>query len=475
MLRAAIDQFESFETSAWRCAWLIVSAVALGAAIHMRDGLVYPSAAAWLAVAMGCAGVAFVKPGNGSSIARRLPRLMPWLLGGGVLLQFGMLLSYRLPEAWHSGHAAWPYYLLVAVAVLLSAAMMLWRNQSRILFALVLVVFLVLGVWVLRAGTRPRIDVWTAQTAGLNAMLRGSDPWSSSFPDVYGHPDLYAAGTVRDGEVHLGFPYPPLTVLLDLPGHLAFGDYRYSNLVAMVVAAISIAGAGGGRTGRMAAVLFLFTPRVFLVLRNGWTEPQVAMLLAGTVFCACRARRLLPVALGLLLVSKQYMVWAVVPSVLLLGPALEWRGALRLLGKAAAVGAVVSLPLALWNFGAFWHSNFVVAAGAQFRFDALSFPALVANVFAWTPPVWIGLVSFVATAMVTVPVMRRAPRSPAGFAAGVAMVFLVFFSLNKFAFCNYYYFVVAILCSSVSATGERALPTQESMPSDREIPLPMAA
>src|SRR5437763_16879036 len=100
MLRAAIDQFESLETSAWRCAWLVVSAVALGAAIHMRDGLVYPRAAAWLAVAMACAAVAFVRPQKDSSLARRLSGVLPWLLGEGSLLLFGMSLSHRPPAAW---------------------------------------------------------------------------------------------------------------------------------------------------------------------------------------------------------------------------------------------------------------------------------------------------------------------------------------------------------------------------------------
>src|SRR5437660_6893882 len=119
MSSTSLDQSETNLTSTWRCAWLIVSAVALGAAIHMRDGLIYPSAAAWLAVAMGCAGVALMKPGRGSSIARRLPALMPWLLGAGILLEFGMLLCYRLPQAWHSGHSAWPYYVMVAAALLL--------------------------------------------------------------------------------------------------------------------------------------------------------------------------------------------------------------------------------------------------------------------------------------------------------------------------------------------------------------------
>ena len=47
-MSATPNSEETNERSAWRCAWLIVSAMALGAAIHVRDGLIYPSAAAWL-------------------------------------------------------------------------------------------------------------------------------------------------------------------------------------------------------------------------------------------------------------------------------------------------------------------------------------------------------------------------------------------------------------------------------------------
>src|SRR5258708_4258673 len=99
--------------TAWRSAWLTAAAVALGAAIHMRDGLVYPSAVAWLAVAMGCGAVALVRPSRGSSLARLLPPAMPWLLCIGIAIQFILLLTYRLPDAWCPGRSAWPYYAMV--------------------------------------------------------------------------------------------------------------------------------------------------------------------------------------------------------------------------------------------------------------------------------------------------------------------------------------------------------------------------
>ena len=122
---------------------------------------------------------------------------------------------------------------------------------ANIIFPLILIAFGLLGCWVLGAGNRPRIDVWTAQMAGLDSMRHGIDPWSSTFADVYHLPDLYAPGTVKDGIVHLGFPYPPLTVLLDLSGYLLFNDFRYSNLAAMIATAAFIAYARPGKLGQL--------------------------------------------------------------------------------------------------------------------------------------------------------------------------------------------------------------------------------
>jgi hypothetical protein len=51
--------------------------------------------------------------------------------------------------------------------------------------------------------------------------------------------------------------------------------------------------------------------------------------------------------------------------------------------------------------------------------------------------------------------LRRAPRSPAGFATAAAVTYLAFFAFNKQAFCNYYSFVVAALCC---AAGVATLP-----------------
>src|SRR5205085_9340518 len=88
-----------------------------------------------------------------------------------------------------------------------------------------------------------------------------------------------------------------LTLLLALPGHLV-GDFRYAQLAALAIAGGLLAYARPGERGGFpgaravaASALLLFTPRGFSVVEAGWTEPFAILMLAATVFCACRRGR----------------------------------------------------------------------------------------------------------------------------------------------------------------------------------------
>jgi hypothetical protein len=87
----------------------------------------------------------------------------------------------------------------------------------------------------------------------------------------------------------------------------------------------------------------------------------------------------------------------------------------------------------------------------------LSYPAWVAHQSGALLPLWLGFLAFVAAATLA---LRRAPRTPAGFAATVALTALCFFAFSKQAFGNYYFFVLGALCCAVacvapSGTSER--------------------
>jgi asparagine N-glycosylation enzyme membrane subunit Stt3 len=107
------------------------------------------------------------------------------------------------------------------------------------------------------------------------------------------------------------------------------------------------------------------------------------------------------------------------------------------------------LPLALWNFGAFFWSVVWFQFLQPFRPDALSIPAWLVSLGFPQPPAW---PAFVALVVAGVFLLKRLRPSTAGFAASLAVIFMVFFSLNRQAFLNYYFLVGACLCSAIAAS-----------------------
>jgi hypothetical protein len=471
---------------------LALAAFALGQAIHVRDGEYWPAAVGWLAAAIACTAAAVLLP-------RRLA-VVPWrggaveaVLGGAVVVQLVQLLlgpvSGRNP--WSNdlppGTSAVPF----RVGILLAAAgvVCLWSRRRALLLPraavpLLLAAHFLLGVWLIRSTPDPHIDVYVFQQEASKALLNGENPYTVSFPDIYrsgagGERAVYGDDLTEGGRVHFGFPYLPLSLVLALPGYALAGDHRYAQLAAMTLAGALIAFARPGRVAALAAALLLFTPRGFFILGRGWTEPFTAVLLALVVFLACRCRPPLvnttagsrcidwglPVAVGLFLATKQYLALAVPLVWLLLPRPVTARRAVSFGAKAALAGLLVTLPLVIPDPPAFWRSTVGVQVLAPYRTDALSFPNLWLHKRGLLPsdgslpprevlpPTW---PAFAAAVLAIALCLWRAPRTPAGFAAALALVFLAFISLNKQAFANYYYFVLAALCCAIAAADNGA-------------------
>jgi len=199
-----------------------------------------------------------------------------------------------------------------------------------------------------------------------------------------------------------------------------------------------------GRLGFAAAALFLLTPRSLFILEQGWTEPSVVLGLAAVMWSVYRRPRVLPYLLGVFLVSKQYLVM-VVPLLWLLlpGPLPRGKALAQWLGKVVATALLISLPMAVWDIGAFIHDMVMFQIRQPFRADSLSFPAWwVAGGGARLPTV----LAFGVAIAGSVVALLRLERIPASFAVGIAATMLCFFAFNKQAFCNYYYFVLGTAC-----------------------------
>jgi hypothetical protein len=314
-----------------------------------------------------------------------------------------------------------------------------------------LLTFVLTARWIVRHSPAPHIDVFMMQKEAVAGLLRGVNPYELTFSNIYdaiGTAAFYAPSMVAGDRLNIGFHYPPLALLLAVPGELLAGDIRYSLVIALAIAGAGLTRMNPGTGGFMAAAFLLFSPRTFFVLEQGWTDCYAIGLLVMVVYCARRAPRALPVAIGLMLASKHYMV-LIVPLLWLLPWGAPWsRRPWLTVGIVVLVAAMCTLPFVLWEPRAFWTSLVTVQFQLPFREDALTFPALIALLTGVRLPSAIG---FIAATVATATALRCLARNAAGFAVAVALVCFSFFAFNRQAFCNYYFFVIGALCSALAA------------------------
>ena len=455
---------------------LALAAAALGYAIHIRDGEYWPDAIDWLTVALVLTVAGVTLPSWPDASGRTTSLVLP-AVAAAVFFQFFQLLRSP-PGGWNwwsdDVKAATEaglrfYYTGVAVAAALAIGLLFDSRRLRVACVCgLLAVHLLLGAWMIRASPSPHIDVFVFQQEGPRALLDGVNPYTITFTDIYHGTEqekdrqVYGHGLSEQGKLKFGFPYPPLSLYFATLGYVIAGDHRYAQLVALTLAGVFIALSSPGRLAALAAVLLLFTPRAFFVLGRGWTEPFGVCLLAFTVCCSCRWPKLVPVAFGLLLAIKQYMVFAVPLGLLLVPRPLTWRGVVRFYVLAFIAAAVVSAPLVLWDWGAFYYSAATVQKVAPFRQDALSYLVWFYFKTGRQPGLAAALVGVVVGVALS---LWRAPRDAAGFAGAVALTYLPFIALNKQAFANYYFFVIGALACAVAATAlHQHAPVQPKSP-----------
>jgi hypothetical protein len=440
-------------TTGVRPAAHLAAVILLGQAIAAGQAGFSPTALLLVGAAIAAITAALVVPETGGRV--------PLVVIRGVVVAGLALAVWRMPlvdlyiEEPRLRSKVGPFVLLAGLSVILMLSVVV-RHPRAIQPAclpLLLTTFALMGAFYLGLAPDPKIDVYRFGSLGCDALLDGRNPYAITIPDPYGpNAHFYAAGVVAGGRILCGYCYPPLTLLLSLPAHLLAGDVRYADLAAMVLAAAIVAYGFRRRSeGTAVAVLLLFMPGGFHLLENAWTEPLLILLVALTTVLAARGwLRSAAVVAGLLLASKQYVPLAA-PAFLLLVPR-PWtvRALLRWVGIALAAGLVVTLPFMLWSPSAFFRSLTVLNVGV-IRYDAISFlpPLLRATGLRLPLLVWPIAAAAVAGTLVT----WRAPRTPAGFAAGFALICLCVFAVSPLAFGNYYALAVGSLCVSAAAEG----------------------
>jgi hypothetical protein len=445
--------------STWtRTSLFAVLLVVLGQLLEASDGHYTPEAVRWLLLASALGFLGLVAPPV-RAVEQLGIRIPVAVLLGGLILQFTQVLTHP-PGMYLRPVGGWMDFLAAvgAAAVLAGSLAFAGRGWARAGTALLTICFFAAGFWVLRASPRPAIDVFIFQQQSSDALLHGHNPYTLTFPNIYGHSPFYGAEITDGKTLFFGFPYPPLSLFLATLGFALSGDHRTAQLVAFAVAAACIIALRPDRLGALVAAAFLFTPRGLFVLEQGWTEPFGLGLLALVLAVAVRMPRFLWLALGAFFAWKQYTVVVLPLTVLLLPRPFTWKAWGRLIVPALLVALAFSLPLALWDVRGFWRSVVWLQTVQPFRADALSFPSALVAMGYGLPAVVPTLL--VLTGLATAFVLWRAPRSPQGFAAGATVVLGVFFAFNKQSFCNYWFLVLGAAALAVASVTQTSAPAK---------------
>jgi len=423
---------------------LTLFALSLGHAIDLNDGEYNHHALAWLTISIFCCVVGITSP-KWTAVESFCRRWLPAVLALGIADQAFYLLQRMRSDP----HITLAFCTITVLGLLQYLHL---RGLRWPMLAIMVASFFIAGAIAFNLHSKdPRIDVFMFQMNGCWALIHKFNPYTFRYPSMYppGTP-FYGPGVVDShGFLTVGFPYPPLSLFMALPGYLLGNDVRYSHVVAMGLSAALIAAARPGRIAALAATLLLLMPRSIYVLDLSWTEPFLVLTFSLVMFCVCRWPQALPYALGLYFSTKQYTVLTLPLLPLLVGGPRHWKSLGIIIFKAALVVIAINVPFIILNPHEFFRATLVFQFLQPFRWDALSYLVFMRKHLPGIPtPLWISLLPLV----VIIPLsLRRLPSSPAGFAAAVTVVHLLFFAFNKQAFCNYYYFVIATACWSIAA------------------------
>ncbi len=416
----------------------------LGQAIQTSNGTLNPLGIRYLAAGFVCL-IVCVSFGdnllNHPSLSRTLG-----VLGGTILIWQLAQLASASPGI-YLRNVAFPDYAwrLVIFASLIASLLSgrPWLGKFHRWAALA--AFGVLGVWLLKASPNPFIDVYAWTHYALEALGRGQNPYEIWMPNIYHHTLWFDPKLADNDWVKTGYAYPPLSLLVSGLGYLA-GDMRWANLGLMLLTGACLFSIHG-RFALLAGALYLTTPRILFVLEQSWTDTYVVGLIAATVWSACRLPSATPYLFGLTVVSKQYTLFVVPLALLLIPRPWSMRATIIWTIKAITSGLAVTGPFLLWNARAMLDS--LMITGHPFRPESLSFLAATAKNGQPTFPLYIQFALLIpAYALIA----WRAPKTPAGFALSAGLVYSVFFSFSKHAFCNHHFLVLGCACIALAAT-----------------------
>jgi hypothetical protein len=392
--------------------------------------------------------------------------------GSGIMLAAAAVVILLAPTFTYlpEGSARTVRWLLAGSALVAAAAQMLaWRHAPDAGLVVAAGGYLTATALLVYGDPAPRIDVWYTLQGAADALAQGDNPYTQVW---VGPPGIMQA-----------FTYLPGMAVLLAPGRWLAGDVRWSLAVVTVAGALAVrALAGPGlrsdeepgsgsrsdgyrpspRPAAALAALLLLLPGTQTQVEQAWTEPLLLAGLAGAGLALTRRRLLLAaVLLALALASKQHVA-------MLLPVLAAWpRVGLRRVTVATGLAGVLMLPFFVADPAAMWHDTVTLLVDfPPLKFADTLFIAALRELH-WLPPFWLtGALVLAAVGSVSWVVYRRDP-GLGEVLRWCALVLLIANLLNKQAFYNQYWLVLALILASWAVP--EAVPEEEESGATRDF------
>lgn len=326
-------------------------------------------------------------------------------------------------------------YLLV-IACLISLTYFFHSKLSFLKnrFLLLILISIILQIFMICSSLHPIIDVYDQLNLGSLGLLKGMNPYTQTFPQIYNYPQDY-------------FPYLPLAAIVVLPFNLLLSDPRFALIAANLIIAIiirNIIPKSENLSREILPLLVLFNPQLTFTLEQSWIDPIILALFCLFIYSYYKNKSsvLTAVFLGGAIGIKQTFP-LIIPFLFLYKNFNR-----KIIFIALFILFLTTFPFYLWNPHAFyidviknhldrglwWHNsltlNSLVFAESKLNLNSI-----------FLTSVWI--LSFILIA-------KRGFDSLANLVLGITLWLFTFYVINYQAFIHYYVVISNLLLLSLA-------------------------
>ena len=389
----------------------------------------------WSATALLAAGLVMALAWWARPTDRPSRWLAPVCVGAILVFTATAILPGADADYWDSFSASMRL-LWGGVALVLAALPMARRREFQLWAGVVMIAAVsIAGLVHISYMSGLSTDVIAGHRVAADVLAEGRNPYADAvFPDS--GPRYANVGDI------VGYAYPPATMIPYVASEW-LGEARWVSVLAMaaVMGMVLWFGSREPRAGLLLLGVAITFPMLGAMYAHGWTEPlSLVFVFAGILAGLGRVRG--GVLTGLAIVSKQYMVLALVPLL-----TMRRLPRVRLMLVVGVTGLVVTVPFLIWDPAAFWHA----LVGFQFdrvaRTDVLSIGA-----FGIRLPIALALIASVAFGLA----VGRRVQGGWHIVLAQAATMAVYFAVSTNSFRNYWFMVAMLVLGSVAiSVGQR--------------------